>query len=49
MGNKDGFNNVQTKQLHDISTRFIMETAFSLHENVTQFDEDWPVIVCCGL
>ena len=40
MGKQDGFDNILTKQLHDVSTRFIREVGFAVHENVTGYEED---------
>ncbi len=45
MGKQDGFGNEETKQLHDISTRVVGRTKLSLHENVTEFEEDCSFIV----
>ena len=40
MGLGDKFENAELKQLHDVGTRFILETFMSLHENVPEFQED---------
>ena len=41
MGNCDRFGNKEVKKLHDVGTRIVMETDFSLHENVEEFQEDF--------
>ena len=40
MGKCNKFENKDVKKLHDIGTRVVMETDFSLHENVEGFQED---------
>ncbi len=38
-GKKEGFKNLKGKQLHDVGTKFQLESPMSLHENVPRFDE----------
>ena len=42
MGKQDGFENLETKHLHDVGVRVIKNTKFSIHENVTEFEEESP-------
>ncbi|CAL1152064.1 unnamed protein product [Cladocopium goreaui] len=40
-GKREGFQNLEGKKLHDVSTRFQQRSGVSLHENVPDFDESY--------
>ena len=49
MGKQDGFGNELTKKLHDVGTAVIRRTKVSIHENVTEYDEDEYLCEASGL
>ena len=39
-GKKEGFKNIVLKRVHDAGTRFQQDCDLSLHENVTEYEEE---------